>query len=272
MKHPLSLLTLVMTGLLSPGIAEAVSVCVLGNEAVLISSQSKRVLIDGLYREGFPEDIILAEDLRERMETAVGEFERLDLVLITHIHKDHFDAAAVVRHFANNPAATLISTPDVIAEMVNDIPENRRLNAPMTEGPVTFDAGGIEITVFTLTHGANNKTQNLGFLFALDGKTILHMGDTSADGSELKAAGVADYAVDVALVPFWYFLSPDNAKELGSALKAETIIPIHMPRPDADKQYLRRNGGFEGLQEVIGKRGANIVQFEGGVGCLANLE
>ena len=48
------LLSILLTLALLLPAAGAVSVCVLGNEAVRISSQNKRVLIDGLYREGYP--------------------------------------------------------------------------------------------------------------------------------------------------------------------------------------------------------------------------
>lgn len=258
-------------GLLLPGGAGAVSVCVLGNEAVRVSSENKRILIDGLYREGYPEDVVLAADLRQRIETAEGEFDRLDLVLVTHSHKDHFNAAAVIRHFANNPQARLISTPEVVAAVASEIPVARRHSVPQGVEPVAIRAGGIDVLVFNLNHGAGNETQNLGFVFALDGKTIFHLGDTMADRDDLEAAGMADHPVDVALVPFWYYLSEENAKELDGILKAEIVIPIHMPRPGADKQYLTRFGGFEGLQAAIGKIRPNIVQFEGGAGCLANL-
>ena len=266
------LLSILLTiGLLLPGSAGAVSVCVLGNEAVRVSSENKRVLIDGLYREGYPEDVILAADLRQRIETSEGEFDRLDLVLVTHSHKDHFNAAAVIRHFANNPQARLISTPEVVEAVASEIPVARRHSVPPSVEPVAIRAGGIDVLVFNLNHGVSNDTQNLGFLFELDGKTVFHLGDTMASRAELEAAGVADQSVDVALVPFWYYLYEENAKKLDGVLKAETVIPIHMPQPDADKQYLTGFGGFEGLQAAIEKIRPNIVQFEGGAGCFANV-
>ncbi len=263
---------LLSIGLLLPGGAGAVSVCVLGNEAVRVSSQNKRVLIDGLYREGYPEDVILAADMRQRIKTAEGEFDRLDLVLVTHSHKDHFNAAAVIRHFANNPRAQLISTPEVVEAVASEIPIARRHSVPPNVEPVAIRAGGIDVLVFNLNHGASNETQNLGFLFELDGKTVFHLGDTMASRAELEAAGVAEHSVDVALVPFWYYLYEENAKQLDGVLKARTVIPIHLPRPHADEQYLTRFGGFGGLQEAIEKIRPDTVRFEGGAGCLASVK
>jgi L-ascorbate metabolism protein UlaG (beta-lactamase superfamily) len=263
---------LIALGVSLSSAAGAVSVCVLGNEAVQVRSEGKRVLIDGLYREGYPEDVVLAEDLRQRIETADGDFDELDLVLVTHSHKDHFSAAAVLRHFANNPLAELISTSEVIETVASEIPVARRRSAPPSLEPVTIRAGGIDVLVFNLNHGANNQIQNLGFLLELDGNNIFHLGDAMAKQAALEAAGVADHPVDVALVPFWYYIDEENAGQLDGILKAEIVIPIHMPRPDADKQYLARFGGFEGLQAAISKIRPNIVQFEGGAGCLAEIK
>lgn len=263
---------LVAGALVMPGPALAVSVCVLGNAAVRISSESKRLLIDGLYREGYPEDVVLDAELRERIETARGEYDSLDLVLVTHAHKDHFNAAAVIRHLANNPAARLISTEEVIAAVASEIPVSRRRAIAPDERAVRLEAGGIDIAAFNLHHGASNETQNLGFMLELDGKRIIHLGDAMADGADFIAAGLEAQRVDVALVPFWYYLDEEEAQKLDGALEAEAAIPIHMPRPDADKDYLARFGGFEGLQQAIEKARPNTVQFGGGTGCIANVK
>ncbi|MEE8371587.1 MAG: MBL fold metallo-hydrolase [Sphingomonadales bacterium] len=252
--------------------AEAVSICVLGNEAVRISSETSRVLIDGIYREGFPEDVILSAALRERIETAEAEFSNLDLVLITHSHIDHFDADAVARHFKSNPAARLISTTEVVAAL-NELVSAYRMEAVEPSlTPVQRDFGGIRVTVFNLHHGEANSTQNLGFLFEIDGVSIFHLGDTMADREDLKAAGLNKLKVDIALVPFWYYLSEERAKQLDGILKAGLIVPIHLPKPDADKDYIKRFGGFAGLQEAIEKIRPNTILFEGGAGCLADVK
>ena len=86
-----------------------------------------------------------AADLRRRIETAEGEFDRLDLVLVTHSHKDHFNAAAVIRHFGNNPQAQLISTPEVVEAVASEIPIARRHSVPQSVEPVAIRAGGIDV-------------------------------------------------------------------------------------------------------------------------------
>ena len=94
------------------------------------------------------------------METAVGEFERLDLVLVTHIHKDHFDAAAVVRHFDNNPAATLISTPEVIVELVNET--GLTVDANFFISADASDEGGLFVSGNLFTEYSDRPIPTLG--------------------------------------------------------------------------------------------------------------
>ena len=53
-------------------------------------SQGARVIIDALFR---PNDLpysVLPEAERGRIEGATPPFEGIDLVLVSHMHRDHF--------------------------------------------------------------------------------------------------------------------------------------------------------------------------------------
>ncbi len=41
-------------------------------------------------------------------------YDRVDAILITHWHEDHFSAEAIAAHLSANPRATVISSPEVI--------------------------------------------------------------------------------------------------------------------------------------------------------------
>ena len=67
----------------------------LANEGVLISSGSSSVLIDGLFGDGLPGYATVPPAVRDSLERALGRFGDIDLVLVTHVHRDHFSAPAV---------------------------------------------------------------------------------------------------------------------------------------------------------------------------------
>ncbi|MEL6824382.1 MAG: hypothetical protein AAFP70_21705, partial [Calditrichota bacterium] len=85
--------------------AASLEIVYLANEGVFIRSGEQEVIIDGLFREGVSRYMTLPDDLREELETASGDFESCDLILVTHLHSDHFDAASVYRHLVNNVRA-----------------------------------------------------------------------------------------------------------------------------------------------------------------------
>ncbi|CAN5803609.1 hypothetical protein BH18ACI5_BH18ACI5_05700 [soil metagenome] len=89
----------------------------IANEGVLIASGDKQILIDGLhrrYQRGYP---YLPEPHREKIETAAPPFDGIDLVLVSHLHLDHFHPESVGRHLQHNPQARLVSSQQVVGEV-----------------------------------------------------------------------------------------------------------------------------------------------------------
>src|SRR5215216_4933342 len=62
----------------------------IANEGVLISSGDKQVLIDGLHREYQRDYAFLPAAQREKIENAKAPFDKIDLILVSHTHLDHF--------------------------------------------------------------------------------------------------------------------------------------------------------------------------------------
>src|SRR5687768_9408924 len=65
------------------------------NEGVLLESDGVRVLIDALVRPNSLHYAVLPDGPREAIETAVPPWEGIDLILVSHMHVDHFHAEAV---------------------------------------------------------------------------------------------------------------------------------------------------------------------------------
>jgi glyoxylase-like metal-dependent hydrolase (beta-lactamase superfamily II) len=93
-----------------------VDVTFLANEGVLLSAGETRVVIDGLFQPYKTYAVMPAAD-RERIEASQPPFDGIDLVLVSHMHGDHFHAESVARHLRHNPQATLVTSGQVVAEV-----------------------------------------------------------------------------------------------------------------------------------------------------------
>ncbi|MCH7995743.1 MAG: MBL fold metallo-hydrolase, partial [Planctomycetes bacterium] len=94
-----------------------VTITYLANEGIMVTSGDKAVLVDALFRGGVSSYELHEPAELEKIETAKPPYDRVDLVLVTHFHADHFDAASVVRHLENNKNAVLVTSEQVAKEV-----------------------------------------------------------------------------------------------------------------------------------------------------------
>jgi L-ascorbate metabolism protein UlaG (beta-lactamase superfamily) len=248
------------------GSAPPVVVTHLGNEGVRIAAGETRVLVDALFGEGIAGYSVVAPAVRDEIEAARGEFAGVDLVLATHAHADHFDAAAVARHLVANPDARFVSTPEAV-DAVLALPAGRalalrlRASLPSEGASETIRYAGIAVTVFQLHHGREMRrpAANLGFLVELGGRRILHVGDTEATADELAATGLAEPGVDLALVPYWRLLAPPGRAAIRDAFAPRRVAAFHLPTPAAPADWWGVEGGLDGLRRAIAAVGSDTV-------------
>jgi L-ascorbate metabolism protein UlaG (beta-lactamase superfamily) len=251
------------------GGAAAVAVSHLANAGVMISRGESRVVIDALFGDGLAGYPVVAARERADLEAARGRFAGVDLVLATHLHADHFDAAAVVRHLQANPGALFVSTPEAVAAVRAQsaaVALAGRLRAvlPPEREHETIRHSGVTVTVFQLHHGRalTRPVTNLGFLVELGGRRIVHLGDTEATADELAATGLASSGVDLALVPFWRLLDDDGRNAIDRALRPTRVAAIHVPRLDADDDYFGAAGGRRALDARVGLPASRVEIFD----------
>ena len=159
------------------GSPPTLDVTFLANEGVLLSSGETRVVIDGLFQPYETYTVMPAAD-RERLETNQPPFEGVDLVLVSHVHRDHFHAGSVARHLRQNPQATLVSSAQVVAEVAAQVGADNAVRSRVRD--VTLGAGErltlslavIGLQVIGLPHGGrrNASIQNLGHVISLGGR------------------------------------------------------------------------------------------------------
>ena len=251
--------------------ASTVEVLYLGNEGVLISDGGRRVAIDALFGSGLADYQTVPETERTALESAQRIYGEIDLVLATHGHADHFDAAAVARHLAANPDALFVSTPFAVSAVTN-LPDGAAL-APRTRALLPAEGSthetiawrGVRVSVHQLHHGRElaKPVESLGFLVEIGGRRILHLGDTEATGDELAAAlGRERGRIDLLLVPYWRLLSADGRAELQRVLEPRKTAAFHVPATGAHADLFGRAGSFAALRLELAKAWPGLVVLD----------
>lgn len=218
----------------------------LGNEGFLISAGEKKVLIDALFGDGLSGYPAVPKVLRKEIEAAEGDFAGVDLVLASHFHGDHFDAAAVARHLEANPRSHFVSTLQAAEKLRAQGVDSTRMTGfwPKTEEQEVYQRDGLSVTALRFHHG-NSPAQNLGLLIHIGGLDIIHLGDTAITPDEIGSLPLDEVSIDVALVPYWYFDSKSLHPVL-DLLNAKHLVAMHFPATDAPANYFGEAGDLEG--------------------------
>jgi L-ascorbate metabolism protein UlaG (beta-lactamase superfamily) len=210
----------------------------IANAGVLIGFQEKKVLIDGLYRYPNPLYGVLQSKNLERIETAKPPFKSIDVLLVTHQHRDHFYPGSIGRHMLNNTGSILVTNGQVIEELRKGFQkfpaiEQRIKNAgPGLKQVSTFKIDGITIQSIKIIHGNPRKFKHIannGYLINLKGKKLFHPGDGKLNESYLKQFNLGKNGIFIAFIPYWELYTPSTYKAIQTYLKPKYITAIHIP-------------------------------------------
>jgi L-ascorbate metabolism protein UlaG (beta-lactamase superfamily) len=213
----------------------------IGNEGALISSGDKQVLIDGLHREykpayDFPPPALLAS-----LESAKPPYNEVDLVLVSHMHLDHFHPESVGRHLFNNPKAVLVSSQQVVDSVAKEFDGFKEIEArvkratPEWKNSITFNESGIKLRVLGLRHSGERFVgiQNLGHLIEINGVKLLHIGDADISIENFSSFRLDQEGIDIAFIPFWYLSSDSGRSLVRDHIKPKQVIAVHVSPADA---------------------------------------
>src|SRR5687767_5647765 len=139
---------------------DGLTITFLANEGVMLSSGTKKVLIDALFLKYETGYAVPADSTHAALELARPPFDAVDLVLVTHRHGDHFHPAPVAAHLRANPRATLVTSRQVLDSLRAGAPTHAVALAPRlvarTMAPGTRrreTVGGVAIELLGLPHG-----------------------------------------------------------------------------------------------------------------------
>ncbi len=183
-----------------------VEVTYIGSEGFLISSGTKKVLIDALW-DGVNEYSDPNEDVLAKITAGLPPFDNIDIVLCSHNHGDHFSPGLTLDFLENNPDALFISSQLTIdrlsgnSERFDRIKDQTRLVLAEPGQKKEISEKGIRISVMRLDHGRKDLSmQNQGFLFDLDGANIFFTGDWIPFEDNVKKLSLEEEEIDIAFI------------------------------------------------------------------------
>lgn len=207
----------------------------IANAGVMVSTGERKVLIDALFDNPNPDYRAPSPDVVDKIMKDETPYDRVDLVIVTHNHPDHFDAALAVRYLESRARPILLAPADAVAEMKKIAKdwgqiESRVVSLNLMAGEKDKrDLKQIPIRAFRTLHGQQESPMNVMFLFELDGWRIFHEGDSPGNVDEYRAFGLGSEPVDLALVHFWFPLDPNGSRFLREVLKPDHIALTHLP-------------------------------------------
>ena len=229
-----------------------VRITYLANEGFLLEAGETRVLVDALFGDGLSGYPVVPAAVRADLEGARGRFAGVDLVLASHFHGDHFDAAAVVRHLKANPKAVFLSTRQAVAELRRELgpaAEGLELVAALPEeGETTrLELPGVAVEVLNLHHGRDRRppVENLGLVLRLGGLTLLHVGDTEASEADLRPYRESLAGVEVWMLPSWLLGEPAWRAARDWSAKDGWQIAMHLPAASAPRSWFGAAGDLD---------------------------
>jgi L-ascorbate metabolism protein UlaG (beta-lactamase superfamily) len=162
------------------------------------------------------------------------ELPRIDLILLSHAHFDHFDLRTLHRFNENTRVITAPNTADLLRwTRLRDITELHWGECKSLK----IASGDITIRAFQVKHwGARTQRDTHrgynGYLIERNGRRVLFAGDTALTDTfaELRKYGTIDIAImSIGAYNPWIrnHCTPEQAIDMANAAGAQFIMPVH---------------------------------------------
>ena len=226
--------------------AEAAVIRYMGTDGFLVEAGSKTVLIDGLSINpwGYTNTPDRALAL---MKAAQPPFARIDLLLFSHAHRDHFEPRAALDVLAAHPQAVLVGDSLVSGELQTAGPDafktlSARVRMASTKIGERTDlvVNDIPLTVLGVNHAEPERLYlTLGYIMQLGKFRIYHQGDIFPDANLpfLSSLPWEKEKIDIAFFDPFFFQNEEAKRIVLERIRPSAVILMHM-RDDEVDRYL----------------------------------
>jgi L-ascorbate metabolism protein UlaG (beta-lactamase superfamily) len=233
--------------------SRSVEVTYLACEGFLIEAGSNKVLIDALFDDDTINYCHLhSPETQAQLRGAEPPFDEVDLILVTHGHRDHFSPAPVLEHLAADPDCIFIGPHQAVEQFGEEIPDRvvEVYLAPFESRDLGFNGIGIE--VHRLHHSPymvkdpetgeeynrHRDVDNLAYIINMGGFRILHVGDATLPPNREHLESEAFPKGKIDLVFLEFFDWSEETVEILKSMKPDHVIFMHLPpEPEKIEQY-----------------------------------
>ncbi|MEO9804195.1 MAG: MBL fold metallo-hydrolase [Reichenbachiella sp.] len=209
----------------------------IANEGILIESGNHRLLIDALFDDYYEDYLHPSKDLIKAVNEKKSPYQKIDLFLSTHAHRDHFYSKMVANFLIAHSETKFISTQQAIDSLARHTTLFNTIAPQLTSYTKGMnwqknENGEIIIGSAFVRHGGkqNYNVDNLIFVLDVNGKKILHLGDAEMDISHFHKLRLQNEAIDVALVPYWFLAYSPGIEIISQQIRPAQLIAIHYPK------------------------------------------
>ena len=221
----------------------------LANCGFLYEGDKSKVLIDPFGTEYGNFFYLPSDETKKGIIKGDIPFDNINLLLITHIHGDHFNAKLTESFLLNNKRAKMICPSQVYKQMKDSCKNFARIMSQIVSPNLSINESkamkinGISVRAIRMQHGTNRslegvnysdysdyeKTENFGYVIHFNKQTIFHQGDGCLKINE-KALKNIDCSINIAHLSFFDWDST-SLNILKKDLKVEKVIFMHGTKP-----------------------------------------
>lgn len=223
----------------------------IANEGFLIEVGNAKILIDALFDDRtinyahVPDEETLA-----RMSKSMPPFDDVDLILVTHNHRDHFGIGPVFDRLSNDPSSVFVGPPQAVDKLRIVAPDLENFSDRVKEidlelfDSTELEISGISIRAIRFRHSAYMVTdeetgeqynrhegvENLIYLIEMNGVRLLHVGDATLTQNPEFFAGepFSKGAIDFVFLEFFDW-SEETKAILDRWVQPDHIVFMHLP-------------------------------------------
>jgi len=232
------------------------SVTYVANDGFLYETKTGKILIDAIFggiKGNWCDQP--GDSVSNLMLNGTGQFNNIDVVLITHYHSDHFNGPMVISFLKNNKKPVLICPSQVndmlkknpgygeVADRIKSVKSERQFDTLLTVNNVNIRALRFNHGSFFETDSATGKqydlhsgVENLGYIIDLDGFSLFHAGDCSfSDKSHFESYLFGNRKFDMVFLDRT-FLRKEGQEIMNTLIHTKEIVFIHI-EPSRSEYY-----------------------------------
>lgn len=181
-----------------------------------------------------------AEDTKKAIIEGESPYDRMDYMLYTHGHPDHFSGEPLAEYINNGGKAEIIVPYEtsclIDEETFEKYADHIHVLKDGDEDEIAVDEEDIRITAMHFKHEGkeNDEVDNVGYLVETGDGKVLHVGDARICRSNYLNRELDRLNIDAMIVPFPYIARKDGVDIMERFIGPVKVVAAHLPPEEKD--------------------------------------